>query len=401
VTISPRFLSAKPDDLRRRDLQDLREVGDGDELVHAHRRALALLLRGAQRLHLLARVLAAPAPAAGRRAAHALHGTRDVVGNRLLIDAGSAPLLAAATVRVAGRGAGARTGIAPTTASTTTEGRSAAHPTAATRATVVPALATLRARCRRGHGAGRARRDRTRTGSARDDRPPAAADRPPQTRRPERSATHWPPASACRRRGAVAAPDAARAGPAGRGRRRRTRRGRSRRGERGPLERPAPVQRASPRLARPAPGPAAPRPARGACLPPGVRRGARPEGARTRPERAPPGPTQPAPARPLPALRPSRPARRPALESPGPPAPRRRARRTRRSRRRGRRQGGRGGERCAASPGRPPARPRPAREWPHRDGAAAAAAPRPQPRVRLERASPAPSARERATPGRR
>src|SRR3989442_76736 len=82
------LLEGEPDDLLRRHLQDVRELGDRDELGHPHQRLLALLLVAPLLLLDLpeARPLLAAVSALFRhRSLDRRQGARDVLGHRLLI----------------------------------------------------------------------------------------------------------------------------------------------------------------------------------------------------------------------------------------------------------------------------------------------------------------------------
>src|SRR6185437_5216626 len=98
----PEVLEREGDNLRGWNLEDGRQLADGDELVHAHRGAFALRVRGALRLDLLAiaAVLAAPRTAPRRRSAQCRHGSRDVRAHRFLIHRAALPLLALAATLV-------------------------------------------------------------------------------------------------------------------------------------------------------------------------------------------------------------------------------------------------------------------------------------------------------------
>ncbi len=101
----PEVLEGEGDDLARRDLEDVGQLGDGDELVDADGLLLALRLLAAHRLGFLAPVITTPTAATTGAATHGAHDARDVRRHLFLIDRAALPLLLA-TARGLLRGAG-------------------------------------------------------------------------------------------------------------------------------------------------------------------------------------------------------------------------------------------------------------------------------------------------------
>jgi hypothetical protein len=92
----PQVLEREPHDLRRRQLENLRQLAHRDELIHAYGLLFALNLRLALGLELFARhAIERPSSRAPSRArAHGAHGPRDVRRHGLLIHGPALPLLA-------------------------------------------------------------------------------------------------------------------------------------------------------------------------------------------------------------------------------------------------------------------------------------------------------------------
>ena len=200
MTISPRFLNAKPTISRRRNLEDLRELADGDELVDANGLLLALDLGGAH---------APPSPrgcrvaiACGRRARRAprmrRHRLGDVGVHRFLIDRAALALLARVAIgprrhprrrRVCGAPPPDRDGARAYAS------RRRSRPATPTRRDA----AGTAIRAGDGTRARRARRDRPRTRAIRC-RPTGCAESPARTRGRAAAGVSAPLRLDCRRR---------------------------------------------------------------------------------------------------------------------------------------------------------------------------------------------------------
>src|SRR2546423_15326030 len=98
------ILEREADDLRGRDLQDLRELTDSDELVDADQLLLTLDLRRTHRLGFLSDASTVDTSASRARAAQRRHRLGDVRVHYFLIDRAPLPLFA----RVTARGPGTR-----------------------------------------------------------------------------------------------------------------------------------------------------------------------------------------------------------------------------------------------------------------------------------------------------